>query len=295
MAQEFGWIYGFRMLDLEALRTFVNVVEHGSFAAAAGRVYRSQPAVTQRIQRLESAIGRPLFRKVGRSKQLTEDGVTLLDYARRIMALHDAACASLLGDRLSGEIRLGAPDDATETIVPDLLRQFSTVFPDVRVIIHVARSAFLMQSLQQGQIDMAVSTRDETAHPRLRIRNLPTVWIAAADFKLSQSETLPLVCHDEPSLYRSLALDALSKAKIPKRICHISGSLSGIRAAVRAGLGVTARTIEMLEPSLRVLGTADGLPPLPDVNFYLYLSGSKPDPTATRLFDNIQRTFGFGI
>lgn len=279
------------MMDLEALRTFVNVVEHGSFAAAAGRVYRSQPAVTQRIQRLESTIGRPLFRKVGRSKQLTEDGVTLLDYARRIMALHDAACASLLGDRLSGEIRLGAPDDATETIVPELLRQFSTVFPDVRVIIHVARSAFLMQSLQQGQIDMAVSTRDDASHPRLRIRNLPTVWLSAADFKLSQNDPVPLVCHDEPSLYRSLALDALSKAQRTKRICHISGSLSGIRAAVRAGLGITARTIEMLEPSFRVLGTADGLPPLPDVNFYLYLSGSKPDPTARRLFENIQTTF----
>jgi DNA-binding transcriptional LysR family regulator len=287
--------YGFWMLDLEALRTFVTVVEHGSFAAAAGRVYRSQPAVTQRIQRLEASIGRPLFRKVGRAKQLTEDGVTLLDYARRIMALHDAACSSLLGDRLSGEIRLGAPDDATVTIVPELLRQMSTVFPDVRIIIHIARSAFLMQSLQQGQIDMAVSTSDDSSHPRLRIRNAPTVWLSAVDFKLPQGEPVPLVCHDEPSLYRTLAVEALSKAHIPKRISHTSGSLSGIRAAVRAGLGVTARSVEMLEPSFRVLGTTDGLPPLPDVNFNLYLSGIKPDPTAKRLFDNFQKSFGWKV
>lgn len=281
------------MLDLEALRTFVTVVDQGSFAAAAGRVCRSQPAVTQRIQRLEASIGRPLFRKVGRVKQLTEDGVTLLDYAHRIMALHDAACASLIGDRLSGDTRLGAPDDATETIVPDLLRQISTSFPDVRVVIHVARSAFLMQLLQQGQIDMAVSTRDDPSHTRICVRTAPTVWLSATSFKFSRREPVPLVCHDEPSLYRALAIDALTKAEIPKRISHISGSLSGIRAAVRAGLGITARTVEMLEPSLRVLGTTEGLPPLPDVNFYLYLSSAKPHPTAKRLFDSIERSFGF--
>lgn len=280
------------MLDIDALRTFVSVVDHGSFAAAADRVNRTQAAVTQRIQRLESGIGRPLFRKVGRAKRLTEDGVALLDYARRILSLHDEACASLIGTKVTGQIRLGSPDDATETILPGLLRRFSTIFPDVRVVIQIARSAFLMQSLKQGEIDLAISTREDVSHPRLRLRTAPTVWLAAADFKVPRNEPIPLVMHDEPSLYRSIALDALERAHIPHRLNHISASLSGIRAAVRAGLGITARSIETIEPAFRVLGGTDGLPPLPDVSMYLYLASLNSHPTARRLFDILQDSFG---
>lgn len=279
------------MLDLDALRTLVSVVDHGSFAAAAGRVNRTQASVTQRMQRLETSIGRPLFRKVGRAKRLTEDGVALLGYARRILALHDEACASLIGAKVTGQIRLGSPDDATENILPGLLRRFSTIFPDVRVTIQVARSAFLMESLKLGEIDLAISTREDVAHPRIRLRTAPTVWLAATDFKMPRNGPIPLVMHDEPSLYRSIALEALAREHIPQRLSHISASLSGIRAAVRAGLGITARSIETLEPAFRVLGRADGLPPLPDVGMYLYLATLNSHPTARRLFDSLQDSF----
>ncbi len=279
------------MLDFEALRTFVSVVDQGSFAAAAGRVYRTQAAVTQRIQRLESKIGRPLFHKVGRAKRLTDDGVTLLDYARRLLALHDEACTSLVGTRITGEIRLGAPDDASETILPGMLRRFATMFPEVRISILIARSAFLMQFLKQGEIDMAISTRDDAVHPRLRLRTAPALWLAAVDFKLPRNGPVPLVMHDEPSLFRSIALDALESARIPMRLNHISGSLSGIRAAVRAGLGITARSIETLEPAFRILGAADGLPPLPEVSLYLYLASLNAHPTARALFDSLKDSY----
>jgi DNA-binding transcriptional LysR family regulator len=279
------------MLDFETLRTFVAVVDQGSFAAAAGHVYRSQPAITQRIQRLEASIGRPLFRKVGRDKRLTEDGVLLLDYARRILSLHNEACASLVGTKVTGEIRLGAPDDASETILPLLLRRFSIMFPEVRVVIHIARSAFLMRLLKQGEIDMAISTRDDASHPRLRLRTAPTVWLCAADFKFMRHEPIPLVLHDEPSLFRSIALQALESARLPLRLNHISGSLSGIRAAVGVGLGITARSIEMLEPEFRVVGAADGLPSLPDVSFYLYIASLSAHPTARRLFESLKDSF----
>jgi DNA-binding transcriptional LysR family regulator len=86
----------------------------------------------------------------------------------------------LVGTRVTGEIRLGAPDDAIETILPLLLRRFSIMFPEVRVVIHIARSAFLMRLLKQGEIDMAISTRDDASHPRLRLRTAPTVWLCAA-------------------------------------------------------------------------------------------------------------------
>lgn len=277
-------------LDVDALRMFVSVVDQGSFAGAANRVYRTQPAVTQRIQRLEATIGRPLFKKVGRTKRLTDDGATLLDYGRRILALHDEACASLVGDRITGEIRLGAPDDASDTILPGMLRRFAGMFPEVRVSIQIARSAFLMTSLSRHEIDMAISTRDDPSYPRILLRTAPTLWLGASDFKLIRDQPVPLVMHDEPSLFRAIALDALEGVGIPFRLNHISGSLSGIRAAVRAGLGITARSIEALEPSMRVLGSAEGLPPLPDVNLYLYVAGMNAHPTAQALFESLKKS-----
>src|ERR1700748_673699 len=116
-------------LDLEALRTFAVIVKHASFAAAAKAVRRTQPAITQRIQKLEESVGRPLFTKVGRAKRLTEDGLLLYEYARRLLSLHDEACAALAGTPLTGNIRLGAPDDVTDTVLPNLLARFSSLYP----------------------------------------------------------------------------------------------------------------------------------------------------------------------
>ncbi len=273
------------ILDLASLRAFVAIVEQGSFAAAAGGVHRSQPAITQRIQKLEASIGRPLFFKSGRSKRLTEDGLRLYEYGRKILSLHDEACESLSTPAIQGDIRLGAPDDATDTMLPMLLQRFSATYPNVRVVIHVARSAFLMQALKQGEIDMTVSTINDPAHTSIVLRTVPTVWISAADFRLDQGLPLPLVLHDEPSLFRSLAIDALERARMPYRINFISPSLAGIRAAVRAGLGITARSVEMLSSEFRVLVNADGLPAMPDVNFYLYLGSLSANPIARRLFE----------
>lgn len=278
-------------LDLDLLRTFIDVVDAGSFAAAASQVFRTQAAVTQRVQRLEHMLQRPLFIKVGRRKVLTENGTRLLDYARRIMALHDEACASLTGNPQVGEIRLGAPEDTAEAMLPALLRRFTRSFPSVRVVIHVARSSFLMQALNQGHIDIAISTSDDKSHERLHLRSTPTVWLAAADFKLARSQPLPLVLQEEPSLYRRLARDALHEAKVPSRIAHVSGSLVGVLAAVRAGLGVTARSIQALDPSMRVLGAAEGLPALPDVSLYAYLSHRTGRQAAPMLFESLKDSY----
>ena len=98
-----------------------------------------------------------------------------------------------------------------------------------------------------------------------------------------------LILADEPSLFRKIALDALARAGLSWRLAYVSPTLPGIRAAVRAGLGVTCRSVEMIGPEFRVLGEADGLPRLPDVSFHLYL-GAAPNPQARRLFDSLVRT-----
>jgi len=98
-----------RPLALELLRTFVAISDRESFALAAEQVHRTQSAVTQQMARLEEQLGVTLFRKVGRSKRLTEHGVRLLDCARRLLTLNDEAIASLAAQDLRGPLRTGRP------------------------------------------------------------------------------------------------------------------------------------------------------------------------------------------
>jgi DNA-binding transcriptional LysR family regulator len=274
-----------RDLNIELIRTFVAVVEGESFAAASIALHRTQSAITQQIQRLEQQIGKPLFCKVGRNKRLTEDGVRLLGYARRMLAINDEAWSSLTGSALTGEVRIGAPHDVSETILPHLLTRFSTEAPDLRMSIHVGRSPFLMQAMKRGEIDMTVSTRDDPEHRRVTLRTSPVVWVSSASYRYDRNLPVPLVVPDEPSLYRSIALEALGAAHMECRISYTSPTLLGVRAAVRAGLGITARSIEMLGPDFRTLGPTDGLPRLQDVSFHLYLSNRPSNPAVQHLFE----------
>src|SRR3546814_15239059 len=77
--------------DLTLLRTFVAVVDAGSLTRASETIHRSQAAVSMQVQRLESAVGTPLFIRNGRRLVLTRAGCTLLEYARRLLDLRTEA------------------------------------------------------------------------------------------------------------------------------------------------------------------------------------------------------------
>jgi DNA-binding transcriptional LysR family regulator len=113
--------------------------------------------------------------------------------------------------------------------------------------------------------------------------------MAAAGYAHNPSLPVALILPSEPSNYRATALATLDAHRIPWRIRHESTSLAfgGVRAALRAGLGVTVRTIEMLEADLKVLSEADGLPRLPDISHDLYLRDQRVSEPARRLFESL--------
>jgi DNA-binding transcriptional LysR family regulator len=282
-----------RPLDLELLRTFVAITDRESFALAAEQVRRTQSAVTQQMARLEEQLGVALFRKVGRSKRLTEHGVRLLDYARRLLALNEEALASLAAPDLRGPLRIGSIYDATEFLLPPLLARFSQLYPNLQIEVHTDRTAHLLQALKRGEIEIALVGQPEgnegPEHPGVRLRTSPVVWMAAVEYVHDRTQPVPLVMPDQPSGYRAVALAALDAHGIAWRIRHVSTSLAfnSLRAALRAGLGVTVRVIEMLTPDLRVLTETEGLPRLPNMHLDLYLRDEHVSPPARRLFESI--------
>ncbi|MFZ3118515.1 MAG: LysR substrate-binding domain-containing protein [Variovorax sp.] len=279
-------------LDLELLRALAAIVAHDGFAAAAVHLGKTQSAVTQQMQRLEEQIGHPLFEKHGRSKRLTDHGQRLLTYARHLLAINDEALRSLQQGQLEGVLRIGAPHDVADTMLPVLLTEIARNSPLLQLDIHIGRSPFLMKSIQRGELDMVISNRDDPQLDGVVLRTSPTAWLCAAGYVHDPAKPVPLIMADGPSIFRRIGHEALDAAGIAWTPRYTSSSLIGIKAALRAGLGVTARGVEQLDAGLRVLGQADGMPRLPDLVYYLYVRSHVVNPVTRQVFDTLKKHLG---
>lgn len=152
-------------LDLDLLRTFVAVADLNTFAAAAAAVCRTQSAVSQQMQRLEQLVGKELFARHGRNKLLTEHGLQLLGYARKILRFNDEACTSLMYSNMEGSLIIGASDDTADTLLPFLLNRVATLYPRLAIDVRVKRSPFIADMLSSGEVDLAITTAKVDSHP----------------------------------------------------------------------------------------------------------------------------------
>ncbi|HWT21030.1 MAG TPA: LysR family transcriptional regulator, partial [Variovorax sp.] len=219
-------------LDLELLRSFAAIVSHHSFAAAAVHLGRTQSAITQQMQRLEEQVGHALFAKQGRQKRLTEHGERLLTYAHHLLALNDEALRSLRQGELEGNLRIGAPHDVAETMLPLLLTEVARTSPLLQLDIHIGRSPYLMTSLKSGEVDMIISNRADAQFDGVVLRNSPTVWLCAASYVHDPSKPVPLIMADGPSIFRRIGHEALDAAGVAWTPRYTSSSLIGIKAAL---------------------------------------------------------------
>ena len=206
----------------------------------------------------------------------------------RFLRFNDEACSSLIYNHLQGSLIIGATDDTADSILPFLLSRFTSLYPKLEIDVRVKRSPDMRQLLKDREIDLAVTTMgfDEFSYETLR--RSPTVWFCATDYDFQPSEPVPLVVLDEPSPFRALAIKHLNEAGIPWRIAYVASTLSAVRAAVKAGLGVTARPIEMMSPELRVLGLSERLPKLPETEYALCLAPNCTNELATILFSSLK-------
>lgn len=275
-------------LDLDLLRTFVAVADLNTFAAAAAAVCRTQSAVSQQMQRLEQLVGKELFARHGRNKLLTEHGIQLLGYARKILRFNDEACMSLMFSNLQGVLTLGASDESADTILPFLLNRISSVYPKLALDVSVKRNAFMVEMLKENEVDLVVTTHRPGQYDCLTLRTSPTHWYCAAEYVLQKGEPIPLVLLDDPGPFRDMVLTALNEASIPWRLAYVASTLPAVRAAVKAGLGVTARPVEMMSPDLRVLGQSEGLPSLPDTEYLLCHNAASNNELAKVVFEAME-------
>jgi len=143
-------------MDLRQLQALVAIADHGSFSSAAAALHTVQSNVSSHVARLEKELGAQLVdRQTGR---LTEEGLAVLERARRIAAELEAAAADVaaLRHEVSGTARIGMIGTTARWLAPLLLDRMAIAHPNVKLVIGDGTSATLEPHLAAGSLDAAV-------------------------------------------------------------------------------------------------------------------------------------------
>ncbi|MBR9828879.1 MAG: LysR family transcriptional regulator [Oceanospirillales bacterium] len=274
-----------RPLDLVLLNTFVSIIEKGGFTAAAEHLHLAQPTVSAHIKRLEETLSQPLLLRGQKFAHPTAAGKKLLLHARQMLRQNSLAWQDINDQRLAGVVRLGIPEDYLGYL-PEALADFDSRFPAVELEVHCGLSVELLQDVETGVLDLAITTRQPRSPGGEVLRREPMIWVGATGYDTQSRSPLPLaVSKQGVCIFRDRTLSSLDAAGIPWRIAYTSPSLSGLSAAVRAGLAVTVLTPSMLGNDMRVL--KEGLPELPHIEIALH-RGERPTEAAQLLATQLQ-------
>ncbi|MGX1273358.1 DNA-binding transcriptional LysR family regulator [Streptomyces phaeoluteigriseus] len=193
----------------------------------------------------------------------------MLGFARRILEVHEQATAFFTGTRLRGRLRFGASEDFVLTRLPEILEGFRHDHPEVDLELTVELSGTLHEQLAAGKLDLVLAKRRPEDPRGELVRHDELVWIGADRLRLHADRPVPLIVFPPPGITRALALEALERQGRSWRIVCTSGSLNGLIAAARAGLGVMAHSRGLIPPGLVRVPERAGLPELGGVEFVL--------------------------
>src|SRR5689334_5976988 len=153
------------LMELFQLEAFLAVVREGSFSAAAKALFRTQPAISQTIKKLEDEIGRPLFDRSSRRGVLTDAGRVLADHAERLVNLRQRALAALDDVRQlrTGRLTMAANELTCLYLLP-ILHEYRRLYPEVHITVQRALGSRVPAQVLDYGADFGVITfRPDTA------------------------------------------------------------------------------------------------------------------------------------
>ena len=265
------------MLTDFRLKVFKTVADRLSFTKAAAELLISQPAVTKQINELERLLGKPLFLRHGNRISLTDDGVRLLEYANRILALYGELRDAFVEEQgaFSGEIRLGASTTLSQYVLPGLLAKFRKLYPEVRVTLFNGNTEQIERQIADGKLDFGMiegTASNPALHYELFMDDELVLVTSASNTSFTREEitaadlpALPLVIRENGSGTLDVLSRELSRHGLSLRQLHIEmqlGSTESIKhylfySDTFAFVSVQAVLDELAANRLRVVEVGD--------------------------------------
>ncbi|HXG92311.1 MAG TPA: LysR family transcriptional regulator [Blastocatellia bacterium] len=236
-------------MDLFQLEVFLTVAREGSFSRAAEKLYRTQPAVSQAIRKLEREVGEPLFDRSSRDGTLTDAGLLLQEYAQKLLNLRGEAHTALkeLREMHKGKLAVAANEFTCLYLLP-ALAEFRRLYPMIKVTVHRSLASRIPNEVlkhgaelgvlsfnpEEPQLRSIVVYRDEltfVVHPRHPLAS-------AKQVSIRQLGAESFVAHNVPSPYRAKVLEAFKRHKTALNMDVELPTIEAIKMFVSNGNGV---------------------------------------------------------
>lgn len=240
------------------LEYFVAVGEAGSIVLAAEKVNVSSPSISAAISQLEQELGLPLFvRKHAHGLALTQAGRQVLEQARAVLQQADrlTRMAGDIASKVQGPLRVGCLLSFAQMMVPQVRRQFQTLYPEVEVSQYERDQQQIFDQIRAGELDIAL-TYDLSIPTDLRF--VPLVALAPyallpQDHPLAGLATVtardlqpfPMVLLDLP-LSTDYFLSFFKEAGLEPKIAERTRDMAVLRSLVGNGFGYAIANIRPL-------------------------------------------------
>lgn len=249
------------------LQVFHTVARLLSFTKAAETLHMTQPAVTFQVRQLEEYFNTRLFDRTHNRISLTEAGKQVYRYADGIFELYaemEDAVRTVTGE-VSGALIIGASTTIAEYMLPALLGDFKTNYPDVTVHLKVSNTDGIVSMVENNDIDLGV-VEAPVANKNLMVevcRMDQLVVIVPPGHPLAGRESVPIsalvefpfICREEGSGTREVISEYMSRSGVPAsdlRVCIELGSPESIKGAVEAGMGVSITSRATIQKELQL-------------------------------------------
>lgn len=238
-------------MEFQQLEMFVAVVEEGSVRRAAERVFRTAPAISIALKKLDEEIGAPLISRSERNLlELTASGQLLYDYATKILNLKREALAGLqnLSQCRIGTVRVGTNESTSLYLLPQLTHAFQETHPELKIEVMDDNSDKVIKALKDGRLDVALValTSDEPALNRHLIMRDEIVLIVNPNHRLVKRTRLDigelanevLITESSKSSSHEEVAHAFSESGTPFNVQVANVTIEGVKRMVAEGIGV---------------------------------------------------------
>ena len=248
--------------DLFQLETFLAVAREGSFSRAAQMLFRTQPAVSQTIRRLEQEVGESLFDRSSRDGTLTDAGRVLFDYAEKLLNTRSEALSAIesLRQLERGKLAIAANELTCIYLLP-LLNEFRRLHPMVHVCVQRSLASRIPSEVLNRNSEMGVVTfrPDDTELKSIAVYVDDLAFVVPPHHPLAHSKQVHIrqlgaemfVAHNVPSPHRAKVLETFAKRKVPLNMDVELPSLEAIKKFVTAGNGVALLPLIAVEEEIR--------------------------------------------
>ena len=223
-------------LDIATIKAFLLVADLQSFTRAAEALGTTQAAVSLKLQRLETLLGKRLVERSPRAVRLTADGAAFLDRARALMEAHDRA---LSGEKPTRQqLTLGISDHAAGPELVPLLERLHAMSSNLTLAVTIGFSREMQDAYDAGQLDAVIVRQEGSRRGGEKLAEDEFGWFASRRFALPKGKPLPLATLAPPCGVRAVAVRALDKAGMAWRERFVGGGVTAVAATFRSAAAV---------------------------------------------------------